>query len=200
MVDRELFAALFGLGNQIEGNLNGAVDKGVKPPDWLLDEGIVTLNESFYAIFEDHLIWAAQTGKTIVLQCFLGWAIDQYPGPGMVVCPDGPFAKRRSTKHLRPFVEDSEVLSTHLPGDRHEISGHSRPSAFPVPSSTNGHSPGIFYSRIELPRPLVEGSADSCLLPHRGSVSQPRVGAPRLPWVAAGLSINPKRGCVVLRG
>ncbi|MBT3290867.1 MAG: phage terminase large subunit family protein, partial [Victivallales bacterium] len=50
------------------------------------------------------LIWAAQTGKTIVLQCFIGWAIDQYPGPGMVVCPDGPFAKRRSTKHLRPFI------------------------------------------------------------------------------------------------
>jgi len=82
------------------------------PLDWIKDNERVVL------------IWAAQTGKTIVLQCFLGWAIDQYPGPGMVVCPDGPFAKRRSTKHLRPFIEDSEVLSAHLPGDRHDRQIH----------------------------------------------------------------------------
>lgn len=70
------------------------------------------------------LIWAAQTGKTIVLQCFLGWAIDQYPGPAMVVCPDRSFAARRSTKHLRPFIEDSPVLAAHLPGERHDLQVH----------------------------------------------------------------------------
>jgi phage terminase large subunit GpA-like protein len=70
------------------------------------------------------LIWATQTGKTIVLQCFLGWCIDQYPGPAMVVCPDRSFAARRSHKHLRPFIEDSPVLAGHLPGGRHDLQVH----------------------------------------------------------------------------
>jgi len=78
------------------------------------------------------------------------------------------------------YVEMNPVRAglAEAPGDyRLQICGHSRPLAFAVPSSTNDHSTGISSSRIELPRALVEGSADSCLLPHRGSVSQPRVGA-----------------------
>ncbi len=57
------------------------------PLDWLKDNERVVL------------IWAAQVGKTIVMQCFIGWAIDQYPGPAMVVCPDQPFAKRPPSKN-----------------------------------------------------------------------------------------------------
>jgi phage terminase large subunit GpA-like protein len=67
------------------------------------------------------LIWATQTGKTIMLQCFMGWAVDQYPGPFMYVAPDQNFAKRRSTKHLRPFLRDSPVLARHIPPDRHAL-------------------------------------------------------------------------------
>lgn len=67
------------------------------------------------------LVWAAQTGKTIILQCFMGWAIDQYPGPMMVVAPDQNFAKRRSIKHLRPFITDSPALARHVPPDRHAL-------------------------------------------------------------------------------
>lgn len=52
-VDRKLFGALFVIGNQVEGNLHGALAKGICVPDWLWDEGIVALNESLYAIFED---------------------------------------------------------------------------------------------------------------------------------------------------
>jgi len=52
-VDRELFAALFVLGNQVNGNAGGALSKGLKVPDWLLDEGIAILNEALYSIFED---------------------------------------------------------------------------------------------------------------------------------------------------
>ena len=34
-VNRELFAALFVLGNQVEGNASGAVAKGINVPDWV---------------------------------------------------------------------------------------------------------------------------------------------------------------------
>lgn len=67
------------------------------------------------------LVWATQTGKTIVIQCFMGWGIDQYPGPMMLVCPDQPFCKRRSTKHLRPFILDSPKLAAHVPAERHAL-------------------------------------------------------------------------------
>jgi hypothetical protein len=53
-IERELFAALFVLGNQVEGNLHGALAKGIPVPEWLWDEGIVALNEALYAIFEDY--------------------------------------------------------------------------------------------------------------------------------------------------
>jgi len=53
-VSREWFAALFVLGNQIDGNVAGAIDKGLSVPDWLLGDGIASLNEALYAIFEDH--------------------------------------------------------------------------------------------------------------------------------------------------
>lgn len=70
------------------------------------------------------LVWGTQTGKTILLQCVLGWCIDQNPMPAMVVCPDKPFAERRSRKHLRPFIEDSPVLAAHLPGNRNDLNLH----------------------------------------------------------------------------
>ena len=56
MVDRELFCALFVIGNQIEGNACGTISKEIDVPEWLLDHGIVELNEALYAIFEDHEI------------------------------------------------------------------------------------------------------------------------------------------------
>jgi len=53
-VDRKLFAALFCIGNQVEGNVHGALAKDIPVPDWLFDEGIIALNEALYEIFEDH--------------------------------------------------------------------------------------------------------------------------------------------------
>lgn len=52
-VNRELFAALFVLGNQVEGNASGAVAKGLNVPDWLWGDGLAQLNEALYGIFED---------------------------------------------------------------------------------------------------------------------------------------------------
>lgn len=53
-VNRELFAALFALGNQVEGNAYGAVARRISVPDWLWGDGIARLNEALYGIFEDH--------------------------------------------------------------------------------------------------------------------------------------------------
>lgn len=39
-VNRELFTALFVLGNQVEGNTSGAVTKGISVPDWLWGDGL----------------------------------------------------------------------------------------------------------------------------------------------------------------
>jgi len=53
-VERELFAALFVLGNQVEGNVHGALAKGLAVPDWLQEDGLAQLNEALNGIFEDH--------------------------------------------------------------------------------------------------------------------------------------------------
>ncbi|NOY81939.1 MAG: hypothetical protein GXP31_13160 [Kiritimatiellaeota bacterium] len=67
------------------------------------------------------LVWASQTGKTIVIQCCLGWAIDQRPGPGMYVGPEEKTLQRRSRKHLMPFIEGAPVLRRHLTANRHDF-------------------------------------------------------------------------------
>jgi Bacteriophage tail assembly protein len=62
------------------------------------------------------LVWGAQTGKTVILQSFLGYVIDQAPGPTFLVGPNQTFLKRRSRKHVRPLLEDSPALRRHLTG------------------------------------------------------------------------------------
>lgn len=62
------------------------------------------------------LVWAAQTGKTLVLQITLAYDIDQDPGPCFIVYPSKTTAKRRSRKHLRPLIEDCPVLAKHMTG------------------------------------------------------------------------------------
>ena len=52
LVDRSLFSSLFVIGNQLEGNVHGALAKGLKVPGWLWDKGIVDLNEALYEVFE----------------------------------------------------------------------------------------------------------------------------------------------------
>jgi len=51
-VERSLFSALFVIGNQVEGNVHGALSKGLTVPEWLWDKGIVDLNEALYEVFE----------------------------------------------------------------------------------------------------------------------------------------------------
>ncbi len=65
--------------------------------------------------------WGAQTGKTVMLQCFLAYIPENDPGPVMVIYPDQDTGKRRSRKYLRPMFEDSPCLKQHLTGDKNDM-------------------------------------------------------------------------------
>jgi len=51
-------------------------------------------------------IWAAQVGKTFMLQLTVAYDSAVDPGPGMIVYPDAVTARKRSRKHLIPFLAD----------------------------------------------------------------------------------------------
>ena len=51
-VDRRLVGNLFVLGNQVEGNVHGALAKGLSVPEWLWDQGIIDLNQVLYEVFD----------------------------------------------------------------------------------------------------------------------------------------------------
>ena len=50
-------------------------------------------------------IWAAQTGKTTMLQVTMCYDADVDPGPEMIVYPEQKSMRRRSKHHLRPIIE-----------------------------------------------------------------------------------------------
>jgi len=52
-------------------------------------------------------IWAAQTGKTMMLAITVLYDTEVDPGPGMIVYPDKVTAQRRSRRYLMPIIESS---------------------------------------------------------------------------------------------
>lgn len=66
-------------------------------------------------------IFGAQTGKTLIIQAFNAWIIDQCPGPSLIVYPNQDMCKRRSVKHIRPLLEDSPVLRCHVLNPREDL-------------------------------------------------------------------------------
>lgn len=65
------------------------------------------------------LVFASQTGKTLMMQVTVGYDADVQPGPGMIVYPTHVVAKRRSKKHILPFLEDS--LPHLFTGQRYDV-------------------------------------------------------------------------------
>ena len=53
-MNRELFAALFTLGDQLHGNFHGALARGLNVPDWLAEDFLPRLSEALQAVFEDY--------------------------------------------------------------------------------------------------------------------------------------------------
>lgn len=53
-IDRGLAAALFSINDQVQGNMDGALSKGIPVPNEFLKRIYPELNGLLYAIFEDH--------------------------------------------------------------------------------------------------------------------------------------------------
>ena len=53
-IDRSLAASLFVISDQVQGNYNGALDKGISLNSDFDADDLIELNELLYAIFEDH--------------------------------------------------------------------------------------------------------------------------------------------------
>src|SRR5690606_30625364 len=57
-----------------------------------------------------------QIGGSETLRNFLGWCIDQDPGPTLIVMPDEQSAKEVMGERIRPLIEESPRLSQHMTG------------------------------------------------------------------------------------
>ena len=68
------------------------------------------------SLVEEITIMAStQIGKTEALYNMLGYAIDQDPGPALLVMPRVPDAKSVSYNRIKPMLESSPALKCHLP-------------------------------------------------------------------------------------
>ncbi len=53
------------------------------------------------------VVWPAQTGKTLQLQVMVAYNADNQPGPMMVAYADEKSCKKRSKRHIRPFLVEA---------------------------------------------------------------------------------------------
>lgn len=63
------------------------------------------------------LALAAQTAKTTFIKTCLGYAIDQDPGPCLLVYPNTELARSVSDQRIQPLIDDSPKLARHKPAD-----------------------------------------------------------------------------------
>lgn len=67
------------------------------------------------------LIWGAQTSKTTVMECAIGYVIDQDPGPMIIVFPDQTTGKKRSKEHIQEIINASPDLKKHKTGNKDDF-------------------------------------------------------------------------------
>lgn len=67
------------------------------------------------------LCFSAQSGKTQTMLVMLGYAVDQDPGPVLLVQSSMEAAKSFSKNRLQPLVEDCPILAKHKTGDRFDF-------------------------------------------------------------------------------
>ena len=66
------------------------------------------------------LVKCSQSGGTETCLNFLGWVIDESPGPALIVMPREDDASRRVNTRIRPMFESTPSLRRKLPGGRLE--------------------------------------------------------------------------------
>ena len=60
----------------------------------------------------------AQVGKTTFQLGSIAYAIDQDPGPGLLVIANNDLCRSVSEQRLHPLIEDAPILARHLPADK----------------------------------------------------------------------------------
>ena len=60
---------------------------------------------------------AAQIAKTMMLMVMMGYAIDQDPGPMLMVLPNNDLCRSFAEQRLHPLIDDCKALSRHKPKD-----------------------------------------------------------------------------------
>ncbi|MHB8155067.1 MAG: phage terminase large subunit family protein, partial [Candidatus Omnitrophota bacterium] len=64
---------------------------------------------------------STQVGKTEAMYNMLAYAIDQDPGPALLVMPREPDAKTVSRRRIRPMIEISQALRSHITSDQDDV-------------------------------------------------------------------------------
>jgi len=64
---------------------------------------------------------STQVGKTEAMYNMLAYAIDQDPGPSLLVMPREPDAKTVSRRRIRPMIEISQALRSHITSDQDDV-------------------------------------------------------------------------------
>ncbi len=64
------------------------------------------------------LMKSVQSGGTEISLNFLGWIVDESPGPTLIVMPREDDANRRVNTRIKPMFESTSTLLTHLPGQK----------------------------------------------------------------------------------
>lgn len=67
------------------------------------------------------LCWGSQTAKTMTLMAGMSWLIDNEPSPILWLMPTEGLARSFSKTRWLPMLEDSPVMVSHFPADRHKL-------------------------------------------------------------------------------
>lgn len=110
------------------------------PMDALCDPGIHTLV----------LMWAAQSGKTTIIENIIGYYIDQDPSPILMVQPTVSMAQTFSKTRLSPMLRDTPVLRGKVADPKSRDSGNTiEQKSFPGGhiTLTGANAPGSLAQR-----------------------------------------------------
>ncbi len=93
------------------------------------------------------LCWSAQSSKTMTMIVGLCYAIDQDPGPALMVQSSQDAATSFVRNRFMPMIEDCPALARHITGNRHDFSaGEQRLDNMTI-NNQGAQSPGQLASR-----------------------------------------------------
>lgn len=89
------------------------------------------LGNDFFDIKEITLMWGAQLGKTRTILNFLGYCIDNDPGPILITLPSLPIAKDWSKERLTPLIDETHKIKEKFKGSSRDTDNAILSKTFP---------------------------------------------------------------------